>query len=463
MPRPLAEVLPEQTALLEEISQKYDAAGEEPSESQITEIEDLNKKLEKLEDERKSAERWEGGRNNAREALERLKSPDTHLTLSAPGVKASGKREAPKVVRLGTIGHAFLKNALWADWWEKNFPNGVVNDKIRVESPAVTFTEDDYDAHFKGIADGRVPRSGPGAAMAREQEMKTLVTGLDNAQAGALILSQQLPMLDLPLRPLGIRDVITVGNTTSDTIEYPMVTGFTNNAAPVAEATAATGTSGTKPESGFALSRTSTTVKTIAHWIPATKRALADAGQVRTMIDNFLRYGLAEELEDQIVYGTGVGENLLGILNFPGLTVQAYDAGVPPQSPLLVTTRRARTKVRTVGRANPTAYLMNPLDWESLDLTTDAEGRYYYGGPMVLGTPRLWGLPVVENEGMTVGRALVGDLRQVVLWDREQASIQVTDSHSDFFIRNMVAILAEIRAALGILRPAAIVDIDLTP
>lgn len=461
MPRALAEVTTEMATLLEDIGKKYDqadAAGNDVPQELVSAIEDANKHLATLEEERKSAEKWEGGRANAREQLERLRGATSELPQGTPGISKSGKPSSEvKMVRLATIGQTFLKNAVWQEWYQKNFPHGIVNEKLRIESPAVTFVDDDYERQFKGIVDGRVPRGGAGAALTREQEMKTLVTGLDNASGGALILSQQLPMLDLPLRPLGIRDVITVGQTSSDTLEYPMVTAFTNNAAPVAEATATAGTSGTKPESGFTLSRTSTTVKTIAHWIPATKRALADAGQVRTMIDNFLRYGLAEELEDQIIAGSGSGENLLGILNTPGLTAQAYDTN------LLTTLRKARTKVRITGRANPTAYLMNPLDWEAIDLLQDNEGRYYYGGPTVLGSPRVWGLPVVENEGMPQGRALVGDMRQVVLWDREQASIQVTDSHADFFIRNMVAILAEIRAALGILRPAAIVDVDLTP
>jgi HK97 family phage major capsid protein len=56
----------------------------------------------------------------------------------------------------------------------------------------------------------------------------------------------------------------------------------------------------------------------------------------------------------------------------------------------------------------------------------------------------------------------VGDFRKCVLWEREGASIQVSDSHANFFIRNMVAILAEMRAAFGILQPNALVEIDLT-
>jgi HK97 family phage major capsid protein len=118
--------------------------------------------------------------------------------------------------------------------------------------------------------------------------------------------------------------------------------------------------------------------------------------------------------------------------------------------------------VRVTGRARPTAYILNPTEWETIDLLQDNEGRYFFGGPSVLGTPRLWGLPVVESEAMTAGVGVVGDMRQCVLWDREAASIMASDSHMDFFTRNMVAILAELRAAFGIFRPAAIVEMDLT-
>jgi HK97 family phage major capsid protein len=108
------------------------------------------------------------------------------------------------------------------------------------------------------------------------------------------------------------------------------------------------------------------------------------------------------------------------------------------------------------------AYLMHPLDWEAFDLLKDGEDRYYFGGPTVLGNPRLWGLPVIESEACTQGVGFVGDFRQVIIWDREQTTIRMSDSHSDFFVRNMVAILAELRAAMGVFRPAAIVELDLT-
>ena len=47
----------------------------------------------------------------------------------------------------------------------------------------------------------------------------------------------------------------------------------------------------------------------------------------------------------------------------------------------------------------------------------------------------------------------------MVLWDRQQATISMTDSHDDWFIRNLIAILAEMRAAMGLIRPNAFVNV----
>jgi HK97 family phage major capsid protein len=289
--------------------------------------------------------------------------------------------------------------------------------------------------------------------------IKALVTGSSDTSAGAAIPSFEFypsPQTGFYARPLTIRDLVTNGTTEADSIEYAIEGTFTNAAAPVAEATAVSGSSGAKPESAMAWTKTSTAVKTIAHWIPVTRRALADAGQLQMYIEGFLRYGLEEELEDQIMTGDGTGENFTGIRNVSGIQTQAWDVDI------LTTLRRARTKVRVIGRATPTAYVLHPNDWEDIDLLKDNEGRYYYGGPSVIGQPRLWGLPVVESEGQTEGFGHVADWRRAVLLDREQAQIFASDSHSDFFTRNLVAILAELRAAFFVLRPSAFVEADLT-
>lgn len=285
----------------------------------------------------------------------------------------------------------------------------------------------------------------------------SLFTGSSDTSGGAMVFNDVQPgVVMLGRRPLTLRDIVTNGTTDSDTVEYVRQTSETNNAAPVAEANATSGDTGTKPESAMAFEKVTTPVRAIGHWVPATKRALADAGQLATIIDSFLRDGVEMALEDQMVDGDGQGENLTGIGQTSGIQTQAWDTDE------FVTLRKARTKVRVVGRARPSAYAMNPYNWETIDLKKDSQGRFYGAGPFGISTPSVWGLPVPECEAIADGVAYCGDFRYAVLWDRQQASVAVSDSHSDFFIRGLVAIVAEMRAAFGVLKPKAFVEVDLS-
>lgn len=332
-------------------------------------------------------------------------------------------------------------------------------------------------SEFKGLLD-----SVPGGHFSKDHRVQTrpvavdtlltggakaLVTGNSDTSGGAFVQNDYRGLLvgdDVFTRPLMLRNLVTPGTTTSDTVEYVRITGRTNNAATVAEAT--TTSNGVKPESGLATVKITTPVRTIAHWIPITKRALSDAAQVRTLIDNFLEYGLEEELEDQMVSGDGTGENFTGLANTSGVQQQPWDTS------LLVTTRKAKTKVRTVGRSIPNGYVINPYDVESLDLLMNLNGEFYFGGPSgTLANPGLagpataplWNLPVIESEAVPVGTAYVGDWKKAILWDREQSSITMSDSHASFFVQNLVAILAEMRAAFGVIQPSAFVAMTLHP
>lgn len=330
----------------------------------------------------------------------------------------------------------------------------------------------EYKSLLAGAPGGRF--ADQGHVQSQPFGVKSLITGVADDSAGALVAPQTLPLPAEPFnqRPMTIRQLFSQGQTGSDSVEYVQILSQTNNAAPVPEATSAgkvgDGTGGTvlptaggvKPESGFNLVKMATTTKTIAHWIPATKRALSDAAQVRTLIDTFLRYGLEEEFEDQLLTGNGTGESFLGLNNVSGIQTQAAPVGASGEDVFTVT-RRARRKVRIGGRAIPTAYVLNPIDWENIELMRDTNKQFYGAGPFALTPSTLWGLPVIESEAVAAGTAWCADWRMGMIWDREQATIQATDSHSDFFIRNLVAVLAEMRAAFGVLKPPAFVKIAL--
>jgi HK97 family phage major capsid protein len=308
--------------------------------------------------------------------------------------------------------------------------------------------------------DGLIPHSVKGIQSSPFQvDQKDLVTGTSATSAGAAVRNDAYaPITDLVgQRELTVADLVTQGTTESDTVEYVRVTGKTNNASPVVEASAASGTWGAKPESAVALEVVSTTVKTIAHWIPMTKRAASDAPQVRTLVDNFLRYGLEEELEDQILNGAGTGEEFTGILQSSPETVGSTGTDIDAIVDAI-------KKIRVTGRRRPTAVVFHPNDWYSTNflLAKSGDGANSAAN-YILGDPRasvdqlnqIWGLRVVVSEAMTENTALVGDFRQAVLWRREGVSLTVSDSHSDFFTRNLLAILAEMRAAFGVLDPQA--------
>jgi HK97 family phage major capsid protein len=196
-------------------------------------------------------------------------------------------------------------------------------------------------------------------------------------------------------------------------------------------------------------------VETIPVWVPATKRALSDASQLRGIIDQEIRDDLLEEVDRLILNGNGASGEFTGIYSTSNVLGQAYSTDI------LTTCRKAITNLRTNGKVNPTGWVMHPNDWETIDLLKDDYGRFHRGGPFAAGPNTLWGVPVIESFNAVEKTPILGNWNKAVLWDREQTTISVSDSHEDFFIRNMVAILGELRAAFGVLKPTAFVEVSL--
>ncbi len=422
------ELLSEITRRHEAVKAIWDAADERkaqggddalgPTEYQT--VVEHNKEIERLEGQ---VAQLREQRKGQAEARERFQARDRELQRPVNALGAGKAQGGEPRAETKSAGQRVVEDAEFNSWLERVAHGGGVTSSAFGASPRVTFA----------------------------QGLKALVAGAD--VSGSQFYGMPGGFTG---RALTVRDLVTTGTTTSNAIDYVVEGTPVNNAAPVADATASSGATGAKPESDLDFDPASTTVKTIAHWVAVPRSVLADAGQLRMYIDQFLRYGLDEELEDQILAGSGAGNNFTGILNTTGTQLQAWDTNI------LTTLRRARTKVRIGGRATPTAYVLHPNDWEDIDLLQDNEGRYYYGGPSMIGQPRLWGLPVVESEGMTEGEGVVADWRRAVLLDREQVQVFTSDSHSDFFTRNLIALLAELRAAFFCTRPSAFVEVDLT-
>ncbi len=305
-----------------------------------------------------------------------------------------------------------------------------------------------------------------GLALKSFIDSKTLVTGASNTSGGAFVVNDRLPgVADVaPLRMPTLIDLCTRVPLGSDTMEWVEITTKTNSAVAVAEATSAA--DGAKPESAIAFAERTQAVQTIAHWIPITRRAAADAPQLTAIINTFLLQGLAAKVEDQLVNGTGVSPQLRGILNATtSWSIQSIDISVSALSRLdAVATAVAQIESGLEGAYHANALLVHPLDWFSTNFALAREGagtgQYLGGGPFTAGASRtMWDIPVIVSKAVPQTTQLVGDFSQALVGDREQASLLLTDSHSDFFIRNILVTLAELRLAFALRVPQAFVSI----
>ena len=293
--------------------------------------------------------------------------------------------------------------------------------------------------------------------------VKDMFSALPTGTPSAFGTIQRDPLVVPPMRTKRVRDLFPTRTTTAAVIEYFRMTGFTNNAAAVAERNAAGTAFGAKPQSSFTFVGEQAPVRTIAHWEAAHRNVLADEPQLRSIIDNELMYGLRLQEDAQILSGDGTGENLTGVLSTNG--IQTYDWSDGATTPVVDTKADAIRRAATLSFLayyEPTGIVMHPNDWEDIELTKDQNGQYLVAVSVALGgEPKLWRIPIVETPAIPEGTALVGAFGTgAQLYDREQASIRISEQHADFFVRNAIVVLAEQRLALAVKRPEAFVKVN---
>lgn len=303
------------------------------------------------------------------------------------------------------------------------------------------------DEGFKSFAGQTRPR---GRHIVEVKDISSLTTDAAGS-VGTMVQPQRVAGTELPQRRMTIRALLAQGNTNSNSIEYDKEKGFTNNAAPVAEGAL-------KPQSEIQYEEATAPVRTIAHWMRASVQILADAPGLRSIIDNRLRYGLSYVEEAQLLNGSGSGQNLEGLVT--AATAFAAPGGLVAGQ-MIDTVRMGMLQV-ALAEYPPNGVVLNPIDWAYIEMLKDGEGRYLIGNPQGTLSPSLWGLPVVATQAMGVDKFLVGafDLAAQI-FDRQDATVEVSTEDQDNFVKNKVTIRAEERLALAIYREEALVYGDL--
>lgn len=309
---------------------------------------------------------------------------------------------------------------------------------------------------YKQIASGQVSKmrleiNGDDSRLFNPFDAKAIVNATGQNQP--LVPDMRVEgVIATPNRRLRIRQLIPGGRTSSNLVQFVRENVFTNNAGPQAGGSpTVAGENVTKNESDITFTLANAPVVTIAHFILVSKQVLDDAPMLESYINTRLLYGLALEEEDEILNGDGTVGQLDGLMH----QATAYNRAATGTK--IDWLRRSITQLQ-LSEYDAEFIVLNPADWEDIELTKDTQGRYLFANPQSLVTPQLWGLPVVPTNSMTQSQFLVANGQQAAqIWDRQSAAVELSREDSDNFRKNMVTLLAEERLALTVYRTTALI------
>lgn len=297
-------------------------------------------------------------------------------------------------------------------------------DEVETRSPGAVFTESRAFADYRGHG-----QTAP-VTVPMLQTRGTLLTSTD---LGDNPRPERVQGFEAPTRTT-LWDILTKVTVSSGSVEYP-VYSHGSNAPTVAEGAL-------KPEMTWTMDMVEKTIPKVAHHYAYSREFAQDKPAVKSMIDGELVNGVRRKLNiDAAAAIAAVG------------TTPATGAN------LLEAIRNAQAKVEGIedGYAADTL-LINPADAAKIDLSllsATVEGARY-GFPV-------WGLRVVKSNKVTAGTPLVLDSSAVVAYVRTGVEVFVTDSHADYFLKNVLVAVAEARALTVVQRPDLVVPASVTP
>lgn len=362
--------------------------------------------------------------------------------------KANGEIESNKKAEAETkaaIEKIAVKAAEFTDkamLLERKLADRELAETARAESAGEVLVKSEA---FKAMAAGQ-------SKFARV-ELKTAIINA-TGQNQPLVPDMRVPgIIAQPERMFTIRDALPSGRTTSNLVQFTRENVFTNNADPQYVSPAVENV--LKPESGITFTLANAPVVTLAHFIPVSRQVLDDAPQLQSYVNGRLMYGLKLVEEDQLLNGDGASGNISGLLDTGNFT--AYNRNVVGDTEI-DTLRRAITQA-ALSEYTADTIVLNPADWEAIELTKASDGMYVWTNPAMMAGPQLWGKRVIPTNSITAGKFLVGAFSMgAQIWDRMDAAVQISYEDSDNFRKNMATLLCEERLALTVYRPAAFIS-----
>lgn len=255
--------------------------------------------------------------------------------------------------------------------------------------------------------------------------------GLSDLESGLTRVARRRPFM---------RQLVNSRGTTS---KYVVYTEMKNPDPGVAGMTAE---GALKTQTDFDIVEQSCAVKKVTAFIKVSKEMIADVPFMQGEINGELMEIVELKLDEQILSGDGLGDNIEGILAnatafAPGVTFTALVPDANQADVLRIAIAQIQNQF-----FDANYILLNPLDAAAIDLTKDSTGNYTYGMTITIdGVTRVKSVPVIVNPGVAVDTYLVGDFTKSNLRIREDLNVQIGYVNDDF-TKNLITVLAEMRA-----------------
>ena len=212
-----------------------------------------------------------------------------------------------------------------------------------------------------------------------------------------------------------------------------------------------------KTQGSFTWTENHTTIEKMTYYVKISKEMLDDVNVIESAIREELMTVLQLRLDQQIFGGSGSTPQIKGLTQYAQAFVapssMAYSVDYASYYDVLhaaivqIQTNGTNVGGEVQGIFNPTAIILNPIDFAQMISTKDKNGNYVRPPFVTPDGLNVLGVPITQNVGVTAGKFFVGDMTKATVAIREDATIAIGYENDDF-TKNLSTILGEVRAGL---------------
>jgi len=293
-------------------------------------------------------------------------------------------------------------------------------------------------------------KSGNSNKVKLDLELKGSDMTVGNAYSGEVIPADRVPDLKFtPNRKVNVRQLLPVGQTSSNLIRFVRESAYDNAAAPTAQGSA-------KPQSDFDLTAVDRSIRTIPTFMRLTKEMLDDTSGLIAYLSSRAPSKLLNVEDTQLLYGSGAGQNLHGFATDGSAWTTVKFGTLINRFDVLA----AAVVQTTKNEYSPNAIMINPSDYLQLVSVKESTGGYIIPSYVTMSAGQMFilGVPVYSINGVVAGDFFVGDFALgSQLFVRQGITLEFFEQDADNVTKNFVTVRVEERIALAVYTTQSIV------